>query len=83
MPVFLAQGTADTVVLAWPNALLQEEWCAAGSNLTALWMGNVGHVPAAITAGPQAMAWIADRFADRPVTRTCDVPPPVAPRPTP
>jgi hypothetical protein len=83
MPVFIAQGTADEVVLAWPNALLQEEWCAAGSSLSMLWMGNVGHVPAAINAGPQAITWIADRFADRPVARTCDVPPPVAPRPTP
>lgn len=83
MPVFIAQGTADEVVLAWPNALLQDEWCAAGSTLSMLWMGNVGHVPAAINAGPSAIAWIADRFADRPAMRTCDVPPPVAPRPAP
>ena len=83
MPVFVAQGTADEVVLAWPNALLQEEWCAAGSSLSMLWMGNVGHVPAAINAGPQAITWIADRFADRPAARTCDVPPPVAPTPGP
>ena len=83
MPVFVAQGTADEVVLAWPNALLQEEWCAAGSSLSMLWMGNVGHVPAAINAGPQAITWIADRFAERPVVRTCDVPPPVAPTPGP
>ena len=83
MPVFVAQGTADEVVLAWPNALLQEQWCAAGSSLSMLWMGNVGHVPAAINAGPSAITWIADRFADRPAARTCDVPPPVPPRPTP
>ena len=83
MPVFVAQGTADEVVLAWPNALLQEEWCAAGSSLSMLWMGNVGHVPAAINAGPQAITWIADRFADRPVARSCDVPPAVAPTPAP
>ena len=83
MPVFVAQGTADEVVLAWPNALLQEEWCAAGSSLSMLWMGNVGHVPAAINAGPQAITWIADRFAGRPAARTCDVPPPVAPTPAP
>lgn len=83
MPVFVAQGTADEVVLAWPNALLQEEWCAAGSSISMLWMGNVGHVPAAINAGPQAITWIADRFADRPAERTCDVPPAVAPTPAP
>ena len=83
MPVFVAQGTADEVVLAWPNSLLQEEWCAAGSSLSMLWMGGVDHMKAAITAGPQAITWIADRFADRPVARTCDVPPPVAPTPAP
>jgi hypothetical protein len=81
MPVFVAQGTADEVVLPWPNALLQEEWCAAGSSLSMLWMGGVDHMAAAITAGPQAITWIADRFADRPVGRTCDVPPAVAPVP--
>ena len=83
MPVFIAQGTADEVVLAWPQALLQLEWCAAGSDLAMLWMGEVNHLKAAITSGPQVIAWMADRFADRPAARTCDVPPPVAPVPTP
>jgi len=83
MPVFMAQGTADQVVLAWPNALLQQEWCEAGSAITTLWMGEVDHMKAAIISGPDAITWIADRFADRPVTRTCDVPPAVAPEPPP
>lgn len=81
VPAFVAQGTADEVVLAWPNALLQQEWCEAGSALSMLWMGEVNHMKAAITAGPETIAWIADRFADRPAPRTCDVPPPVAPSP--
>lgn len=83
MPVFLAQGTADEVVLAWPNAKLQETWCDAGSTISALWMGGVGHLAAATTAGPSAVAWMADRFAGRPALRTCDTPPPVAPTPPP
>jgi alpha-beta hydrolase superfamily lysophospholipase len=77
MPVYLAQGTADTVVLPQPNALLQRRWCAAGSALTVLWMGGVSHQAAATTAGPDAVAWMADRFADRPAGRTCDTPVPV------
>ena len=77
MPVFIAQGTADTVVLPWPNAIVQEQWCAAGSAIEMLWMGGVSHQAAATTAGPQAVVWIADRFAGRPAGRTCDVPPPV------
>lgn len=77
MPVFIAQGTADKVVLPWPNAILQEQWCASGSTLSMLWLGGVGHVTAATTAGPSAVTWIADRFAGRPATATCDIPPPV------
>ena len=79
MPVFIAQGTTDEVVLPWPNAILQNAWCAAGSSISVLWLGGVGHMAAATTAGPSAVAWIADRFAGRPAQRTCDVPPPVAP----
>lgn len=78
MPVFIAQGTADTVVLAWPNAVLLSEWCAAGSDVSMLWMGNVQHPQAAIVAGPTAVSWIADRFAGRAAPRTCDAPIPVS-----
>ncbi len=81
MPVFIAQGTADEVVLPWPNAMVQESWCAAGSTISVLWMGGVNHQDAAKVGGPAAVEWIADRFAGRPASRTCDVPPPVAPRP--
>jgi pimeloyl-ACP methyl ester carboxylesterase len=78
MPVYVAQGTADEVVLPGANALLQEQWCAAGSTLTMLWMGGIGHMAAATTAGPDVVPWIADRFAGRPAGRTCDTSPPVA-----
>ncbi len=80
MPVFLAQGMADEIVLAWPNAKLQEKWCEAGSTISSVWMGGVGHLAAATTSGPSAVVWIADRFADLPAPRTCNVPPPVAPQ---
>ena len=79
MPVFVAQSIADSVVLAWPNAVLQEQWCAAGSDITMAWLGMVSHQDTAMTVGPQAVAWIDDRFHDRPTARTCNVPPPVAP----
>lgn len=79
MPVFMAQGTTDEVVLPWPNAILEQEWCKAGSRISTLWLGDVGHMKAAVTAGPSAVEWIADRFADRPAPRNCDLAPPVAP----
>ncbi len=79
MPVFIGQSTADTVVLPWPNAVLQEKWCKAGSMIEMLWIGDVSHQDTATTIGPAAVDWIADRFAGRPPMRTCDVAPPVSP----
>jgi len=76
-PTFIAQGTADEVVLPWPNAILQQDWCRAGVDLDMLWLGQVNHSMAAITAGPAAVDWIADRFSGQAAPRTCDVPPPV------
>lgn len=74
VPVFMAQGTSDQVVLAAPNASLEREWCAAGSSLTTLWLGDVGHMQAAIAAGPAAIAWLAERFAGAPSSSTCGAP---------
>ncbi|MEI7629544.1 MAG: lipase family protein, partial [Actinomycetes bacterium] len=79
MPVFIGQSTADTVVLPWPNAVLQEKWCKAGSMIEMLWIGDVSHQDTATTIGPAAVDWIADRFSGRPPMRTCDVAPPVSP----
>jgi alpha-beta hydrolase superfamily lysophospholipase len=79
IPMFMAQGTADQVVLPWPNSIIQVQWCAAGSDINVLWMGNINHQDAALTAGPAAVDWIADRFAGRPNTRSCDTPPPIPP----
>jgi pimeloyl-ACP methyl ester carboxylesterase len=77
MPVMVAQGTTDEVVLASPNAELQRKWCDAGSNLTMLWMGEVQHRAAAKTAGPQVVTWLAERFAGKPAKPACDGPIPV------
>lgn len=74
VPVFMAQGTSDQVVLAAPNASLERAWCASGSSLTTLWLGDVGHMQAAIAAGPAAIAWLADRFAGTPASSTCGAP---------
>lgn len=79
LPFFLVQGTADEVVLAPTNALLQESWCAAGVNMSALWLGDVNHQKAAVIGGPSAVEWIADRFDGRRAEPNCDFPPPVTP----
>lgn len=79
MPVFIAQGTSDQVVLDWPNAMIAKQWCAEGSTLATLWMGDVDHMAAAHVSGPTAFQWIYQRFAGVPAQSTCDLPLPVAP----
>jgi len=81
MPVFIAQGTADEVVLPWPTAMIAQEWCDAGSTIDVLWLGGVNHQQAALVGGPTAVGWIADRFAGRPAPVSCDQPQIVAPAP--
>lgn len=76
LPLMLVQGTADQVVLAGPNADLQESWCATGSTINALWLGGVDHLKAAQVAGPSVTAWLADRFAGETPPNTCNEPPP-------
>lgn len=79
MPVFIAQGTTDQIVLDWPNAMISQQWCEAGSTLATLWMGDVDHMAAAHVSGPTAFQWIYQRFAGVPAQSTCDLPLPVVP----
>jgi len=79
MPAFITQGMTDEVVLPWPQAIVQQTWCAAGSELTMDWLGETGHIKASLVGGPNAVPWIADRFAGLPAGNTCNVPPAVAP----
>ena len=80
VPVFIAQGTADEVVLPWPTAIVERDWCAAGSAIDVLWLGGVNHQDAALVGGPAAVRWIADRFAGRPASSSCAAPSIVAPQ---
>ena len=79
MPLFLAQGTADPVVLPNTTSLLQERFCEAGSLVTMSWLGGVGHMKAGEVAGPGAVAFLWARFAGEPATTTCGEPPAVLP----
>jgi pimeloyl-ACP methyl ester carboxylesterase len=77
MPVFIGQSTTDAVVLGWPNGVLQERWCAAGSTLDMLWLAEVTHQDTAMVIGPTVVQWLADRFANVPARPDCAFPPPV------
>lgn len=80
MPLMLIQGTADTVVLPWPNADLQTQWCNSGTQITSQWLGNVNHMAALVAGGPDAVAWMADLFAGNTPASSCGAPLPVLER---
>lgn len=79
MPLLLIQGTADEVVLPQPNAFLQKTWCEAGTNISALWLGGVGHELAPAIGGPTAVDWLQKIFAGTTPRSTCGDPIPVLP----
>ncbi len=71
LPLLVAQGTADAVVPPAATAALQEEWCAAGVDLTMMWLGGIGHVNALRTAGPAVVSWLDARMEGEPVSPAC------------
>ena len=78
LPLLIAQGTADTVIPPESNAALQKTWCAAGSNLTMLWLGGVGHVSAGTTVAPTVVPWLRALFDGATPTPQCSGVSPVA-----
>jgi alpha-beta hydrolase superfamily lysophospholipase len=79
IPVLIAQGTADEVVLPNTTSLLVERYCDAGVDVATHWMPGVHHIPAANDAGPTVAAWLTDRFAGQVAATDCGRTPPVAP----
>lgn len=79
LPIFIAVGVEDNVVLAPTIAYMQQKWCAAGSDVTMDWLGNTKHMTVAEVAGPAAVDWIQDRFEGKPTQPNCNQQPPVAP----
>ena len=83
IPVMVIQGTADEVVLPNTTAVLNDQWCAAGSNLTTVWVGGQGHNHMGEIGGTMAGIWFHQILAGKVPTGTCGVPNTVAAYPTP
>lgn len=81
MPLFMSEGTKDTIVLSGSNALMQEQWCKAGSNMVAQWLGGVTHLQVAIASGPTFMEWAVAQFEGKTIPRNCTYPPASTPLP--
>jgi pimeloyl-ACP methyl ester carboxylesterase len=70
-PVFLAQGTADMLVLPAVTQSFARALCQRGEKVTLHAMPGVPHNPAGKEAAPAAAAWIAGRFAGTTVADDC------------
>ena len=77
IPAFVAQGTRDYVVPASTTALLQHQWCSAGSTLYVDWLRGITHDGAIMASAPAALSWIEDRFRGMTAPTNCSSGPPV------
>ncbi|TCR70257.1 alpha/beta fold hydrolase [Bosea sp. BK604] len=71
VPLFLAQGTADTLVRPQVTRDYATRQCRAGRAVELDWLPDVGHLFAARDSADAAVAWMADRFAGRPPPSNC------------
>lgn len=71
VPIYIAQGLDDTVVLPNTTALFIKNACNANKNITVNWLGDITHTKVAVVAGPAVTDWIQDRFNNVPATNTC------------
>jgi alpha-beta hydrolase superfamily lysophospholipase len=78
-PLLVAESLTDQVVLPDTTALYITRAGAAGSDLTSLWLTDVGHIQLSSTIAPAVISWLGDRFAGRPTAPTCNQPLPIAP----
>lgn len=88
MPLFVTSSIYDGIVLPETTALMEEKFCAAGSNLQYEWIGQVAtgslaaaqtHVNTPLAVWPMVTNWIQQRFANAPTTPNCGITPPVTP----
>lgn len=71
VPVFVAQGDADRLVLPAVTKAYVQRLCRAGDQVQYMIMPGVKHGWAGAKAALPAVAWIADRFAGEPVPDSC------------
>jgi pimeloyl-ACP methyl ester carboxylesterase len=83
VPVLVVQGTHDGVVIPNTTALLVEQWCDAGSELTMVWLGGLWHMGAGERGGTIVGDYLWRVFNGRDAGNTCDLPATIDPYPAP
>jgi acetyl esterase/lipase len=71
IPVFIAQGTDDKLVLPTVTRNYVDRLCRNGSAVAFDPVPDTGHGFVAFKASDAAIAWIADRFAGQPAPSSC------------
>jgi pimeloyl-ACP methyl ester carboxylesterase len=71
IPLFLAQGTTDTIVRPEVTRAYMQRQCKAGGKVAMKWVPNIGHGFVAKDSADAAVAWMMDRFAGRPAPSDC------------
>jgi fermentation-respiration switch protein FrsA (DUF1100 family) len=71
LPLFIAQGEADDIVDPPVTKDYVAAVCAAGGRVRLLTLPGVGHGWIGRDSAAAAVAWMADRFAGRPVPSDC------------
>jgi acetyl esterase/lipase len=71
LPVFIAQGDTDNLVLPEVTREYVAKLCRNGSAVAYDAVPNTGHGFVAFRASNAAIAWIADRFAGAPAPNSC------------
>ena len=79
IPTLIVQGTDDPIVLPGTNALYVQRACATTHQVTAVFIGALGHMKAGVAAAPIASTWFQQRFSRSPAGTTCDTRLPVPP----
>ncbi len=70
-PVFISQGSIDTVVAPAVTALFAGGVCARGTSVRYLAMPDEGHILIAYRSAEEAVAWMTDRLAGKPAPDEC------------
>lgn len=70
-PVFIAQGTADTLVLPKITLQFADRLCKAGTVVEMKMLEGVSHGFAGYGSADEAVAWMADRFRGHPAPNGC------------
>lgn len=71
VPVFLAQGTADTTVRPSITVRFADRLCAGGTPVVMKLLEGVSHSFAGEDSAHEAVAWMTDRFNGRPAPSGC------------